>query len=113
MEFPYTPKTDLQHRFGGKVLLVHGIKHQACEPRDGRSLDGWWFDCDVRWDDGKVARSPVESYKLCAEEGSQNPDIKALDAAMMEYLKTNARYCDDRTKHEGWYFKERAAKVAA
>ena len=90
------------------------IKHQAVPPKDGRSLDGWWFDCDVLWDDtGKVSRSPVESFKLCAEDGGRNADIQALDAAMMDYLKTNARHCDDRTKHEGWYFTERRAKVAA
>jgi len=109
MEFPFTPTTDLQHKWGGKIVLVHGIKHQVVPPKDGRSLDSWWFDCDVLWDDtpGKTHRSPVEAFKLCAEEGGRNPDIRALDAAMMDYLKANARYCDDRTKHEGWYFNKR------
>jgi hypothetical protein len=113
MRFPFTPTTDLQHKWGGKIMLVHGIKHQAVTPKDGRSLDGWWFDCDVLWDDtGKVSRGPVESFKLCAEDGGRNPDIRALDAAMMDYLKANARHCGERTKHEGWYFNERRAKAA-
>lgn len=108
MQFPYSPTTDLQHRYGGKIVLVHGIRHQAVPPRDGRSLDGWWFDCDVRWDDtGKVSRSPVEPYKLSAEEDGTNPDIRTLSAAMMDYLEANARMCDNRTKHEGWYFNDR------
>ena len=113
MEFPYTPTTDLRHRWGGKITMVHGIKHQAVPPRDGRSLDGWWFDCDVLWQDtGKVSRGPVESLKFCAEDVGLNADIRALDDAMHDYLKTHAHYFDERTRHEGWYFTVRRHKAA-
>ena len=103
MEFPYTPKTELSHKWGGKIVAVHGVAHQACKPRDGRSLDGWWFDCDVLWDDGKTSRSPVEPFKLCADDPGNNVDLRGLMAAMTDYLAEHGDWCDGSTKHEGWY----------
>jgi hypothetical protein len=109
MQFPYKPTTHIQHYMGGTIELVHGIEHQACKPSDGRSLDGWWFDCDVKWaDTGKVSRSPCEPFKMCAEEGGRNADIQALNAAMAEYLAEHGEWCDSKSKHEGW-FAHRAA----
>ena len=112
MDFPYTPKTDLRHYAGGQIVAVHGIKHQSCKARDGRSLDGWWFDCDVKWaDTGKVSRRPVEPFKMCAEEGGKNVDLQLLSAAIAEYLSKHGEWCDGKSKHEGWYAhrKERSA----
>jgi hypothetical protein len=111
MQFPYTPKTNISHTWGGKIVAVHGIKHQECKPRDGRSLDGWWFECDVLWDDGKVSRSPVEPFKMAAEEGGQNADLRVLFKALDEYLAENGKWYDSKP-HEGWYA-HRKAKAAA
>lgn len=113
MNFPYTPQTELMHYSGGKIVTVYGMTHQACKARDGRSLDGWWFDCDVQWvDTGKVSRSPVEPFKMCADEGGKNADIQALSAAMAEYLREHGEWCDSKSKHEGWYA-HRKERVAA
>jgi hypothetical protein len=103
MQFPYSPTTDLQHQMGGRIVKVHGIAHQACKAREGRSLDGWWFDCDVLWQDsGKVSRSPVEPYKMVADEGIKNPDMQVLLDAMTRYLSDNGEWCT-LGPHQGWY----------
>ncbi len=112
MEFPYTPKTELQHAFGGKIVLVHGMAHQACKPQERRSMDAWWFDCDVMWsDNGKVSRSPVELFKLCADGGAENEDMQVLLDAMARYLTDNGEWCSIGP-HQGWYA-HRKAKAAA
>jgi hypothetical protein len=103
MKFPYTPTTNLFHKWGGVIKLVHGITHQQCRARAGRSLDGWWFDCDVEWrDTGKVSRSPVEPFKIVADEGAKNADIAVLSEAMNDYLLEHGEWYDTGP-HEGWY----------
>lgn len=112
MQFPYTPKTEISHKLGGKIVSVHGIKHQECKPRDGRSLDAWWFECDVLWaDTGTVSRSPVEPFKLCAGDGAANPDLTALSEAMNDYLLKHGEWCDSG-KHQGWYAHRKAKATA-
>jgi hypothetical protein len=112
MQFPYTPTTCLQHKWGGIIKVVHGIQHQACKARDGRSLDGWWYDCDVLWHDtGKTSRSPVDPYKLAAQDGGKNPDIQALSVALEAYLREHGEWFD-KGPHEGWYAHRKAKATA-
>lgn len=108
IEFPYTPTTCLQHKWGGIVQKIHRITHQECKPREGLSLDSWWFDCDVLWHDtGKVTRSPVEPFKLVAQDGGENSDIRALTQAMGEYLAEHGAWYDTG-RHRGWYAHRKA-----
>lgn len=103
LTFPYIPTTELLHKWGGVITKVHGIVVMLERPRGGRSRDLWWFDCDVRWTDGSPpGRCPVEPFKLAAEQGGENSDIRALCTAMNDYLAAHGKWYESGP-HRGWY----------
>ena len=110
MQFPYEPKT-VDHCHGGKIVKVYGPAHKIDRPRGGYSRDYWFLDCDVLWvNTGKTCRHEVEPFKLCAEEGHANPEIRELCDAMAAYLQEHGEWRE--SKPQGWYA-HRKAKVAA
>lgn len=110
MQFPFEPKT-VDHAHGGKIVKVYGVSHRTNKPSGGYSRDYWFFDCDVLWhDSGKVHRHEVEPFKLCAEEGGANSEIRELNQAMSDYLMEHGEWRE--AKPQGWYA-HRKAKAAA
>jgi hypothetical protein len=110
MQFPYEPKT-VDHAHGGKIVKVYGTAHKIDKPSGGYSRDYWFFDCDVLWNDsGKVCRHEVEPFKLCAEDGGKNPEIRALSEAMDAHLRTHGEWRE--AKPQGWCA-HRKVKAAA
>ena len=110
MKFPHTP-VGVDHKFGGKIVTVHGVAHKTDTPKGGQSRDYWFFDCDVQWDDsGKISRTEVEPFKLCANGGGANLELQALNAAMDKHLRDNGEWRE--TAPRGWYA-HRKVKAAA
>lgn len=104
MNFPYEPSPTLHHKWGGTIQKVYGIGHREERPKGGRSCDYWFFDCDVLWHDtGKVSRHEVEPFKLAADKPNEHEGLKALRAAMNDYLLEHGEWCKSGSKHEGWY----------
>lgn len=104
MKLPYTP-VNVLHRHGGKILEITGIKHQVDKPRDGRSMDSWWFVGRVKWEDGsgsEAKESPIDVPMLCSDTESGMDEIRGLSDLMMDYLKTHGEW-HEHGKHEGWY----------
>ena len=109
MDFPFKPQ-HVVHRLGGKIVVVHGLRHQVNKPRDGRSLDAWWYVGDVEWFDGtKSTNHQIDPPMLCFD--GERKDWDALSDAMMDYLREHGEW--RRSKPEGWYAHDRKVSRAA
>lgn len=114
IQLPYTP-TNVCHRHGGTVLEITGIKHQTDKPRDGRSMDAWYFIGRVSWDDASgdtKTTVPIDVPMLCSDTDAGLAEIHDLTEVMMAYLREHGEWCDSKSKHEGW-FAHRKAKTSA
>jgi hypothetical protein len=108
VNFPIRPTT-LDHKFGGKVVAIHGIAHREDKPKDRRSRDYWFFVADVEWQDGgKSERTEVEPFKLCCDEPRTNDELKCVMKAMDEYLSEHGDW--NNPKAEGWFAHRKAAR---
>jgi hypothetical protein len=111
MNFPFKPK-HLLHRHGGRITAIYSMRHQVNKPRDGRSLDGWWYIGDVEWSDGtKSAMHPIDPPCLCYEDDAGHAEVVQLGDAMMNYLREHGEW--RRAKPEGWYANDRKVRRAA
>lgn len=98
------------------MLEITGIKHQTDRPRDGRSMDAWYFIGRVSWDDasGDVMKPcPIDVPMLCSDTEAGQQEIQDLSAVMMAYLREHGQWCDSKSKHEGWYANDRKVRSAA
>lgn len=110
VNFPIRPTT-LDHKFGGKIVEIHGIGHNEQRPKEGYSRDYWFFVADVEWRDGsKSEKTEVEPFKVCCDEPRTNDELKTVMKAMDEYLAERGEWRD--AKPQGW-LAHRTAKAAA
>ena len=112
IQLPFVP-TDVLHRHGGRILEITGIKHQVDRPRDGRSMDAWYFVGRVRWGDGsgdESKPSPIDAQMLCTDTEAGKADILALSSLMSDYLAKHGEW--RKTKPEGWYAHRKAKATA-
>lgn len=111
MKFPFHPK-HTTHKHGGVITRVDRIEHTTARPLDGRSRDNWFYIGAVEWSDGGKS-DPIEimPWHTC-HDGSMESRQEVLDLseALADYLYENGKWCDRKSKHEGWYANERPAK---
>ncbi len=105
MKFPLETKATL-HKHGGTVTRITGIGHEVAKPKEGRSQDVWHFIGDVTWNDGgKSVGLQIAPWALCYE--TDRSEVDALMTAMNQHLHLHGTWCDEKSKHEGWYATKR------
>ena len=109
MNFP-VKTVGILHRSGGTITQITGISHSIGKPVYGRSSDVWFYIGDVKWDDGGESLNlEIQPFALHIEpEGREQ--YEPLSDAMMDYLNEHGKWCDEKSKHAGWYANVRSKK---